>query len=533
MLARIPFAEAIEEPLLFKKAFDRQTPGIKAFLKIIYGLPLSDEELVWWHAYNGGGKFDSLGFLEGTEPCGLEYEPREYEDITLILGRRAAKSSGLSSFIVAYECLCGGHKQYVGARQDPVFLQVAQDLVTAKSNLRQFILELLESSPIGAREITDKREATTERANVTAFSIKLKNCGLITVGPPTIKLRGQAIAVCAMDEVGFWQKDKASANPDTEVEAAVRPAMAQFPNRKLVKTSTPMTEEGVLWIAAETGTWGRWLDSGQQAAASRMLVLRGPSAPLAAPHVLPRAYLEQERAKDGEAFRREYLAEFAKSVSGFLSPTLLRAAMTPAMRRRAPSAGRLYIATLDPAFRRDAFAFCIGHMEAGYWVQDFLIAPQGTREKPLSPAMMMRQIAEVCRSYQVSFVFTDQYHQESIQELGQANGMTVSPVYLDNQKKASVWGDFAALLAQGRVQLLDDPECIDELAKMEKHITSAGNVQFRGKKDDRAVVTALNLHKCLELGERLPKPAKEPVPLSTQIRRRMTGHRPELPWWAA
>jgi hypothetical protein len=92
-------------------------------------------------------------------------------------------------------------------------LQVAQDLATAQRNLKEHIIPLLERSKIGSKELQD----ATGKLNVTATQARLKNGALITVAPPTMKIRGSAIAVCAMDEIAFWPSDQDAAQPDFEV----------------------------------------------------------------------------------------------------------------------------------------------------------------------------------------------------------------------------------------------------------------------------------------------------------------------------
>lgn len=411
--------------------------------------------------------------------------------------------------------------------QDPIFLQVAQDLTTAKSNLRQFILHWVEQSPIGKAELAKRKSDAT-----TAEHIRL-DMGLITVGPPSIKLRSQAIAVCAMDELAVWPKDREAANPDVEVEIAVRPAMAQFPHRKLIKTSTPWTEEGLLWEAAQKGTKGRLLRSGRaKKAAGKVLVLRAPTAAMENPAV-PRSYLFQERSTDADAFRRENLAEFSKSVTSFLSPSLLRAAVTPGLLRREPTPGLLYIATMDPAFRRDAFAFCIGHIEGGRFVQDYADVQRGTSENPISPRVRLREIAGICKIYGITSIITDQYHMESLQDLAMDEDMVIQPSPLTPKLKQQMWGDFSALLSQKRLDLLDIPEQLDELMMMEKHLTPGGTIQFHGKRDDRAVVLALAVNKALQMGERYIKENPQEKSLSSQVRDRIVNRdKYTRQWWA-
>lgn len=497
MSSRISFQEAIAEPLLFKKSFEVLSKPQQAILKFIYGLPITKEEKIYWDAFNGFGLYDDLGYLIGTSGE-FPYVPREMTDITLIVGRRSGKTSAVSSFVVAYEALCGGHKDYLGkgSRQDPVFLQVCQDLATAKDNIRQFILDILEKSPVGKATLGDVK------LSVTADMIRLKGCGRIVVGAPTIKLRGQAIAICAMDELAVWPKDRESSNPDSEVERSVTPAMLQFPQKKLIKTSTPMTEEGLLWKATSIGTYGQFIGFPNEHKTT--LVLRSPTAAFENP-IITRGELQKEKLKDPEAFGREFLAQFSKSVSGFLSTHLLRQSVVKGVRERQPKNGQLYVAALDPAFRGDAFAFCIGHMENGKFLLDVMQSWRGTPEQPISPSMVLALVADYCKRYGIKSVVSDQHHLDSLQELAGQHNLSIEPCIFTANVKKVIWSEFASMLNQERLSLLDHTELLEECMALEKHITQAGTMQFYGKRDDHATVCALCLHRVLQFGERLVK----------------------------
>lgn len=504
---RIPAIEAFSEPLLLKKSYQQLSIGQRVVLKAIYAIPLEgDEEKAIWAALNGKGVYDDLGFLVRTTGE-VAFPTEESKDITVICGRRWGKSHEISSLMVVYEALCGGHKAYVGARQDPVILQVSQDLDTAKKCLRQFILDHLLESPIGTRELGDLKKS------VTADTIRL-GTALITVAPPTIKIRGQAVPVCAMDELAVWPKDREAASPDFEVQRAVSPATMQFKFPKILKTSTPWTKEGLLWEAAQMKQAGLLM--------RHQIVLSAPTGLSGNPHA-SRAFLREERTKDAEAFRREFLAEFFDSITGFLSASLLRTTVTNGQSRRAPEPGRLYIATLDPAFRRDAFAFAIGHLEKGVWVLDHLESWRGTPAAPESPTRVLSSVARTCKAYGVRLVVSDQYHLESLQELAQGHGLVIEPCPMTAMVKNTMWGEFQSLLTQGKLKLLDHTDLLAELASLEKTLSPTGTVSISGKRDDLAMVVALNVHKCLQMGE--PRASAEElrkqIPLSKQVKMRI------------
>lgn len=63
---------------------------------------------------------------------------------------------------------------------------------------------------------------------MTADAIELRGSVVIEVVTRSYRaVRGRSVAVALLDELSFWRSDD-SANPDSEVLAAVRPAMATF-----------------------------------------------------------------------------------------------------------------------------------------------------------------------------------------------------------------------------------------------------------------------------------------------------------------
>ncbi len=133
---------------------------------------------------------------------------------------------------------------------------------------------------------------------------------------------------------------------------------------------------------------------------------------------------------------------------------------------------------------------------------------------------MLQEISTTCKVYGIRMVTSDQHHSDSLIELGQAVGLIINSNPYDNALKGKMWGDFNSYLQQGKMHLLDHPDMLDELAKMEKKLTQFGNVQYYGTRDDLAVVTALNIHTCLQWGERKPPKPPEVANLVDQVRKR-------------
>ena len=60
--------------------------------------------------------------------------------------------------------------------------------------------------------------------------------------------RGRSYALVVLEEAAFLPQDQ-SANPDTELLRAIRPALARVPGSLLCVVSSPYARKGVLWDA--------------------------------------------------------------------------------------------------------------------------------------------------------------------------------------------------------------------------------------------------------------------------------------------
>jgi hypothetical protein len=524
MIDRIPFEVAIADPKLLKKHFDTLSPPQQVVLKAFNGLPLSAEpnprtgrsELDYWAILQGACTVDELGFVTSITP--VAYKPQKYDELVAILGRRSGKTDRITATQIAYEALLGGHMAHAEKGQDVQILFIAQDIDMAASHLN-FINNAIMSSPLLAKEIV----------KFNADAIILKNGLHIVPAPPTItSSRGLAVPGWCGDEVGFWYTDAKSANPDFEVERAVEYAMAQFPNSFKFITSTPYTKEGMLWSAEQAGTNGAKLkDPDERAEYDGVLVVHASTAAMENPRINKKRLVKLQK-KDPDAFIRESLAKFVDSISGFLNPALLQFAIQRhadgrgvKQRVKLPRPGHpedptpVYVASMDPAFRHDKFAFTVMHhsMEEGI-VMDYFQEwePDGT---PLNPADILAQIKNVLDYYGIGVIYSDQYQLESLQVIAQSMQFTIIGIDFTSSSKAKIYGSFAQLVNQRRIKILDHPTIYDQLVVLEKRRTPNGAIQIAappGKFDDAAAACCLCAHQCMWL---LPQQApKEPKPKS-------------------
>lgn len=488
-------------------------------MKVFYGLPLRDDignpttgfsELDYFAITQGSAEYDELGFVTKVHP--IPYQPREYSQLWANVGRRSGKTTGLQSFIMTYEALLGGHEERVSRNQNCHIYLIAHRLDLAIESLSH-IRAVVQSSPILQAEVVDD----------LAQKLSFKNGVVILPSPPSLKAqRGIAVPAAALDEVGFWYSDAESANPDFEVERAIRYSQAQFdPFAKRIGISTPWTKEGLLWKYTQAGTGGNKLPPGaDRTPYEDILTAFGTTASWENP-LISRATLARLQKEDPEAFERESLCKFLDSISGFFNYQLLQAAaeqqIADKVGERAPVRAQTdrqttailpnYVAAIDPAFRSDSFGFCIGHKDpAKGIVVDVVRRFTPLRGEKLDPVVILATIAPICQAYGIQIVYTDQYQFESLQQLAMSVDLYLEAVDFTAKSKAKIFGNLQQLVNQRKLQLLDPYTnddarvMLEELQTIERRLTGMGSVQIAApanKHDDMACVLALMAFKSM------------------------------------
>jgi hypothetical protein len=533
-----PFSEAIAEKNLLLPHFSTMSLPQQVALKIMYGCPLSAEvkeehgwsELDFWSMFQEHCTYDDLGFLTKVTP--LDYTPKEYPEAWAAIGVRGGKSTIFAGTITAYESTCGGHEAFSSKGKPLICFQVAADLRQAKYSLHG-IKGIIESMPWFKDSIK----------TVTSDRIDLKNSVTIAVTPPTIKaIRGYDSPVGVLDEVGVWWYDADSANPDFEIYRQLASRQAQFQYPKIVGISSAWASIGLLYDRWAAGTDGikllcdtcrhKAIEGCPSCAALRTphqdrLLLHTTTAGLANP-LVQRSWLQAQYNADPIAFSRECLTRFSDALSGFLDPIKLSAAVDKGVVFRIPQERNVYIAAMDPAFRHDSFAFCIGHMEPLKGVVvDLIKRWKPTPGSSINPAEVLNEIAKDLAQYRAGAVYSDQYQFEALNQLAMQLGFSILPVDFTASAKADIYGNLKALVGQNRVRLLDEPETLRELKMLEQKLNPGGTVAISapaGQHDDLATVVALMAQKAVWLSPIAePEVPKEPTPFDlcqAQIRRK-------------
>ena len=110
--------------------------------------------------------------------------------------------------------------------------------------------------------------------------------------------------------------------------------------------------------------------------------------------------------KDPASAAAEYLAEFRTDIEAYVSREAVEACVEWGTHERGPLPGHRYVGFVDPSGgSSDSFTLGIAHKEGELGVLDCLreVRP------PFSPEGVVREFADVCKSYRITSVRGDRY----------------------------------------------------------------------------------------------------------------------------
>ena len=459
----IDVIQAIRDPNILG---DVLSPAQEAALRTLYGLPIPKDQ-------------ESLVRRCTGHPS---RKPMEYREAAFICGRRSGKSDKIASNVCVYEAFFRKHDLSTGERG--VVLLLAQNMRQAQV-VRNYIEGKIQKSPILSRHVQATR----------AQELDLDNGITIAIHPASFRsIRGLSVVACICDEIGFWWTEDGYANPDVEILRAVRPAMATFPNAKLVLASSPYAMNGVLWDLWRNRKKDR-----------DTLVWHAPTA-LMNP-IVGKRFLENEKKRDPDIYRREYEAEFAEAVSAYIPADAIAACVVAGRTSVPPTPKRhRYTAAIDAAFKGDRFTFAVVHRDrqADRFVVDHLAGWEGSRQSPVRLSQVVPEIRKVLDLYGTHKVFGDQFGAEPLRQVFRSDGMTFMESPFTVQSKADMYATLRSLILDGRIELLDHRDSLKELRSLEIHNLPGGHPRIGhpsrgGLHDDYADAIALAVSKMMNV----------------------------------
>lgn len=399
------------------------------------------------------------------ECTGLERAPsKASRESFVICGRRSGKSY-MSAVIAAYLAAFKDWKPYLSPGEKGWIFVIANDKQQAG---------IIKAYISGIFHRTKCLKALVEKETVE--TLELRNGVNIAVKTASFRsLRGYTVLCAILEEIAFWRSEE-SANPDKEILAAVRPALATIPDSLLIGISTPYSRAGVLFdmFKAYYGTAGG------------PLIWKAPTTVMNP--TIDKRLIENALNEDPQAAAAEWEAEWRQDVEAFISQELVEAVTVPGRFELPRVRGAQYFAFVDPSGgRQDSFTLAIAHGEkSGKVVLDVL----RERRPPFQPQAVAAEFADVLKSFGVRDVASDRYAGEWVVEAFAAHGIRVKPSEL---AASELYLELLPLIANGSFELLDSKRLAAQLAGLERRTRAGGKdlvTHYPGGHDDCANAAA-------------------------------------------
>ena len=443
--------QTIEDPALLGGSFKSLDTWRAWFivLKALFNLPIEDA--------------DDLKTLQDC--TGLVNPPSErIQEASIISGRRSGKSFVTSIIGVFLACFKDWTPFLTAGERAWVFI-IAVDREQAKI-IKGYVSGILNSSKI-LRGMIDQ-ELKEEIHLKNRVSIGIKTCSFRGV-------RGYTVACAILEETAFWRSDE-SANPDSEVITALRPALTTIPDSLLISISTPYSRRGVLWETFRK-------NYGQ---AGKTFVWKSPS--LKMNPTLNQDIIGDALKDDPAAARAEWLAEWREDIEGFLSLDLVEAVVIPGRGDLPKMTGVKYLAFLDPSGgRNDSFTIAICHREKS---EKIIIDVLRERRPPFRPTEVVAEFSMLLKNFGITSAKSDRYGGEWVTEAFQKHGITVEA---SEFSASELYVEFLPIILNGAVELPDNARLTAQLVNLERRTRTGGKdliTHFPGGHDDLANAAA-------------------------------------------
>ncbi len=399
------------------------------FLRALFGLPMDEDARQLFEQCTG----------RPTPPSGGTQEA------WLVCGRRSGKSLILA-LVAVFLAAFNDWGIYLAPGERGTVMVLATERRQARVLFR-YVRAFLFNVPMLWAMV--ERE-TTEAIDLTnGITIEIQTASFRTV-------RGYTLVAALCDEIAFWRSED-SANPDDEIVAAIRPAMATIPRAMLLCASSPYARRGVLWNSFRRH-YGK---------DSSALVWKAPTRTMNP--TVPQSVIDDAIEADPANAAAEYGAEFRVDIETFLTREVVEGAIVPGRHELPPTSGASYVAFVDPSGgSADSMTLAIAHRDKdGRGILDAL------REcrPPFSPEAVVEEFSALLRTYGVRSVEGDRYAGEWPRERFRVHSIEYRPA---ERPKAEIYCDFLPILNSGRADLLDHTRLVSQISGLERRTARGG-----------------------------------------------------------
>jgi hypothetical protein len=424
--------DVAQDPSLFGSWFDGPSwSAWMTFLRSLFALPFDESDLATFQHHTGRSTAPQTPFRESW----------------VVVGRRGGKSV-VAAAIAVYLAVFVDFSRCLKKGEIGTIALIASDRKQARVLLR-YIKAFLDLDAFHGIV-----------TNSTQQGVELRNGIVIEVHSASYRsVRGYTLLAALLDEIAFWRTADNSANLDTEIVSAIRPALSTIPTSLLLAISSPYARRGQLW-----SSYQRHFAKD----ASPVLVWQASSREMNA--MLPQSIVDDALAEDEVAARAEYFGEFRSDLESFIDSLLAKSLVIPGRSELPPSHKIRYYGFADPAggSGADSYTMGIAHREADRFIVDVLreVRP------PFSPEQTTIAFAETFKRYRITKILGDKFAGSWPSEQFRKCGVTYDS---SAEPKTEIYKNTLPLFNGRTVELPDNPRLLTQLVGLERRTGRGGN----------------------------------------------------------
>ena len=266
-----------------------------------------------------------------------------------------------------------------------------------------------------------------------------------------------------LDEAPRMQgSDEAIVNYD-EARGAVRGRMR--PGAQILSIGSPWAPYGPIYRQV-TEWWKR--------PTPNRVVIRAPGWAMN-PNWWTPARCAQLQADDPDVYRVDCLAEFAAPEEALYSPDVLTLVTRKSPVEAQPEPRRTYVAGMDAGTRSNAWTLVIMTREGN--TKKVVLAREwkGSRNEPLTPSVVLEEIAQIAKAYGVESVMCDEWSADALVDLAQrVGGLRLYPIMTRAKQKVDWAQEIRMCMLEGRIELPPVEALREDLMRVRKVPTATG-----------------------------------------------------------
>lgn len=422
------------------------TPRWEAVVRAFYGLELRDQDI------------DNLAASTRRTKAELRRmpdEPRRFSELWCRVGRRGRKSF-VAALIAVYEAVYGGHERYILRGEQGLIAVISKD--TAGSNLVANFAEL-HAQALGFET------KWTAIGNIRVLEIEGVPFGIACFPCSGKAPRGYAIPVVIADEIAHWAIDDEYVNADVTVLGGVRPALAQFPDSKIIAISSPLGEDGLHFQTCEENLG----DDGDPS----ILAVEGPTWEWNPEITEARTH---EIEKDPKRHAMEFAALPGQTVTVALDARDLNDAFDRGVWGKFVSS----FFTIDASsLRGDAFTWLAGReTDEGELVVQEVGGWEGDELRRVSMAEIVETIADKAKEYGTRTIYGDQREEAALRALFAEHGVTLISYAWSEPSKDEAVMLLRRLMREAKLSLCEHATMRRELTSMKARLMPSGRTRY-------------------------------------------------------